>query len=1218
MNNQPPLPSGPTPYGAQDPQAAHAAAWAAYYQSQGMGTPAAYPGAAPVQPTPAPTGGTTPGTVAAATPNPYANYGYGALAIHARPFPSSGPSFRPPQYGPQQPPVAAAPPAISAAPTTYTAAPQYNGPGQVYNPPGTTTYPTTSPGPTYNTPSPGGWQGGPQPPQPGFRPPGGPGFNPSSNFRPRPPFGGGFRPGLGQNQHQHPNQPIHGGPGIGSQRPPFQPGSVRPGIGGRPPMNNPPGNFPPAKRPRFDGPAAPTGPASHQPGGPPQQGMQSMPGIHVVPGVQGVQGMQGGVGGMGGMGGMGIGVGVGPMNAPNPNPNPPRPRPNQNFRQNQNIMRVGNSQPVRPSINLGPGANNLPPNPFTGTRGIVRNVNQGPVNAPKGPSGQRRDRKDRESTPKREKEREKRRREGDREMKTTMTDFRIVGIEMSSLGWKWGMTSDEMSQEESLITTATATAQQVKESESVKEKIESVPSVKQENEKEIEGLKVSKDGKEINGEVEGSGIEEVEGVVKSEQVDSNVGEGEKAGSKRKAETPGTDGDSSASPKKRPVYLMTHNKLNTESSFDNNQNRFRIYFESPPELDRIPKALRRGGTSAPSGSGNPNKRGRRESSSVVPDSGNVDPSLVVEPSLVAGSENGVKVGDVSEIGVNVGIISETTVNVENTTETVKEDQLPPTENQGEAQGVVENSSDNIEISVSGDTEQVEVPLSVPAISAEETTSQLQETSLVVQDEQVNGVSQDTRTQQPVQSEVEGEENPGDISMQSIPDPNSLQVENTTTDVPKVSVDGSIDQTASEIKQNENIQEESDIPRTRHSSVSSFDDDIPQPSLNRLSILYEDSSRRLCLDAEIVETVRVFRGEGKIEVVLKVGVRDGDGIGVGGQDEKNKFEGKEGKDGEGEKGELPKGILVEMYDPTDQRFISVPWSKLHSTYSLTSFDSLPPFHLLSELTSQSSIQTSSSKTKSTTSKEEGIILTVHLNKRRPLSEPKWCRNNSADEWLIDQFPFLSSSISPSNSSSSHSHSHSTGWFGKLEIVDPDPPPTLETILETWSTTSTSGTNSTREEFVKSLLENPGDMLEILLRLTRGDRNPPVPIKSTSIHIENNKSKNVLSSKTQKPTPNDKDVKVKNSENELSNDEMEKDKEIKKKYESSLIRSDSPYTSHQTHVSLAVLAMFRLTTDYAKKVGEEEVEKVWEKVEDIVRSLPSSMINRSLEGMFKEWSG
>ena len=68
---------------------------------------------------------------------------------------------------------------------------------------------------------------------------------------------------------------------------------------------------------------------------------------------------------------------------------------------------------------------------------------------------------------------------------------------------------------------------------------------------------------------------------------------------------------------------------------------------------------------------------------------------------------------------------------------------------------------------------------------------------------------------------------------------------------------------------------------------------------------------------------------------------------------------------------------------------------------------------------------------------------------------------------------------------------------------------------------------------------------------------------------------------------------------------------------MRTDSPYASHQTHVSLAILAMYRLTTDYAAKAGEKS-EVVNEKIGDIIKSLPSGMIGRSLDGMFKEWDG
>lgn len=43
--------------------------------------------------------------------------------------------------------------------------------------------------------------------------------------------------------------------------------------------------------------------------------------------------------------------------------------------------------------------------------------------------------------------------------------------------------------------------------------------------------------------------------------------------------------------------------------------------------------------------------------------------------------------------------------------------------------------------------------------------------------------------------------------------------------------------------------------------------PEPSPNRVSILYERCSRRICIDADVIERVRVSRAEGKIEFTIR---------------------------------------------------------------------------------------------------------------------------------------------------------------------------------------------------------------------------------------------------------------------------------------------------------------------------------------------------------------
>ena len=64
-------------------------------------------------------------------------------------------------------------------------------------------------------------------------------------------------------------------------------------------------------------------------------------------------------------------------------------------------------------------------------------------------------------------------------------------------------------------------------------------------------------------------------------------------------------------------------------------------------------------------------------------------------------------------------------------------------------------------------------------------------------------------------------------------------------------------------------------------------------------------------------------------------------------------------------------------------------------------------------------------------------------------------------------------------------------------------------------------------------------------------------------------------------------------------------------------SAHGAQQTHVSLAVLAMFRMTVDYAKKaLGDKGKGDAEERMGEIIRCLPSHLIYKSLDGIFKEW--
>jgi 20S proteasome subunit alpha 6 len=70
-------------------------------------------------------------------------------------------------------------------------------------------------------------------------------------------------------------------------------------------------------------------------------------------------------------------------------------------------------------------------------------------------------------------------------------------------------------------------------------------------------------------------------------------------------------------------------------------------------------------------------------------------------------------------------------------------------------------------------------------------------------------------------------------------------------------------------------------------------------------------------------------------------------------------------------------------------------------------------------------------------------------------------------------------------------------------------------------------------------------------------------------------------------------------------------------SALTPGSAHGAQQTHVSLAVLAIFRMASDYAVKTdGGNGKIQAEERVGEIIRCLPSHLLYKSLDGMFKEW--
>lgn len=449
--------------------------------------------------------------------------------------------------------------------------------------------------------------------------------------------------------------------------------------------------------------------------------------------------------------------------------------------------------------------------------------------------------------------------------------------------------------------------------------------------------------------------------------------------------------------------------NALSKFESNSNRFRIYFNSPPELDRAPKVRGNAG----------NKRWRRDSSvatSVVVGTGGggekgleaegkeqeqeqgqgqgqgqeqelkveaqseqgQEQSEIVKGEPVEGEASSTKAGaetqqdDTVPVPISDNSAPPAHVPVKGEAETNEQDQdqveqaiegqlsfadegegegegeelssyhQPEQEQQeaGDAQETVEVEQGDVSMRTDqGDLNaflqgphEDEVPADGEAEAFGENDAAVDE-NVVPEEGEDNILEQNgqdaaeegaepvaVETVQSADAPTTGEEQPNAavITAQDIPNPAepNAATEGATatpasTDEKKVADDSaeaiaaalavSASNTASAYKsrarRHSSVSTTSEYPRAHGSTTTnanvSSKGGIPQPkegqpSWNRLSILWEDSRRRMCFDVDVVEKVKIWRKEGKIEVKLKVPE-------MGGQEE-------------GAEARLPKGILV----------------------------------------------------------------------------------------------------------------------------------------------------------------------------------------------------------------------------------------------------------------------------------------------------------------------
>lgn len=222
--------------------------------------------------------------------------------------------------------------------------------------------------------------------------------------------------------------------------------------------------------------------------------------------------------------------------------------------------------------------------------------------------------------------------------------------------------------------------------------------------------------------------------------------------------------------------------------------------------------------------------------------------------------------------------------------------------------------------------------------------------------------------------------------------------------------------------------------------------PQLSSNRIFLSFAANRKRLAIDAEAVKSVKIHRSEHWVEIRINASHPTE-------QPARKK----------GEEYLVWQGTLLEKRGKGQDNYAAVTRSEIASAWKIAeaadiessgkgerSGDEhleLPPFFRLDESASD-------------------LVLRVHLDASAPLPEPAWLRKNEVGELLASLQRSSTGTAGKAETAVSVAAAQHV-WAGKIEVMDPDPPPSMSTFLYEWIKESFVGSQKDRRKFVDGML-------------------------------------------------------------------------------------------------------------------------------------------------------
>ncbi|SNX86846.1 uncharacterized protein MEPE_05555 [Melanopsichium pennsylvanicum] len=220
--------------------------------------------------------------------------------------------------------------------------------------------------------------------------------------------------------------------------------------------------------------------------------------------------------------------------------------------------------------------------------------------------------------------------------------------------------------------------------------------------------------------------------------------------------------------------------------------------------------------------------------------------------------------------------------------------------------------------------------------------------------------------------------------------------------------------------------------------------PQLPLNRIFLSFAANRKRLAIDAEAVKAVKIHRSEHWVEIRIDASSRSNE----------------RGKKKKGEGYLVCPGTLLEKRGKGQENYTAVTRSEIASAWEAAQSDEkssteaenehleLPPF---SRLASSGIYE---------------LTLLVKLDPSAPLPEPAWLRKNDVSS-LLATLQRGSSGVAGRPETAVTVGAAQHVWAGKIEVMDPDPPPSMSTVLCEWVKESLIGSQRERRVFADELL-------------------------------------------------------------------------------------------------------------------------------------------------------